>query len=486
MTTLAFVRLFARRSVAITLFAIAAAVGGVAGLDHTIGEVIPRIFFTVLYNVAAFALLISFGGFVGRALSELTRIRLSRVIPGLRRRAALNAALLVPLLSGAVTLLLLITRPGQFAQLSPVTYWALAALALALGLGLSGSWALVVVVGVIALKLPVILPLLHTRAAAVELVALGGVFACLGLGHVRFLPPLGAGWSAFSWLRSPFALASRARDAGSSAFNPPAQPEFSPGIGVTKLMAAGVYERFGRGWISLVVRTALCVAIIDATFGSILYTLSAVGRTRGIVNFATAVFASPEPTLAMTATRGLFAVITGFVAYISAVMLDTTTRPNLWHPVPRYRKADADFCSRLRQNLLFAGLHLALTLVFVWVFAAGNHTSVNHDAVLIFAMPCLTLLVLMPIPQAVFPDGVDTFRHKVDPLVQLAAGVLGGVFCLLSVYWAFHWPLKACESTLSSTAKVCGVVLAAAISHLAYYAHLRRHYTHANLRPRMA
>ena len=483
MTAFAFLRLFARRSVTVTFLVIAAAVGGVAYLDYAIGDVMPRIFFALLYNVAAFALLISFGGFVGRALRELARVRLSRVIPGLRRRATLNAALLVPLLSGAVTLLLWITRPGQFNQVAPFTYWTLAAFALALGLGLSGSWGLVVVVGVIALKLPVILPLLHTHPVAVELVALSGALVCLGLRHVRFLPPLGSGWSTFSELGSPLVLVTKAREAGPFGVNRPLGPKVPPGLSVTKLMAAGVYERFGHSWASLLTRTFLWVAIIDASFGLILYALTTVGKTPP-VNFTTGVFASSDPTLAMTATRGLFAALTGCSAYISAVMLDPTLRPNLWHPVPRVRMVNADFCSRLRQNLLFAGIHLALTMAFVLTFTAVKTVVAHGDVLLTFALPSLIALVLMPIPQALFPSGADTFRRKTDPGLQLAAGVLGGLFCLLTVYWTFHWPLKLYEGTFSPPAKVLLVVLTAAISHLAYYACLRHHYACTDLRGR--
>ena len=485
MTTLAFPRLLARRSVAITLGAIAVALGGVAYLEHTLGSDLPRIFLTVLYNAAAFILLISFGGFVGRALGELTHIRLSRVIPGLRRQATLSAALAVPVLSGTVTLLLLLCRPGQFHQVAPLTYWALAAFALALGLGLSGSWALVVVVCAIALKLPVLLPLLHTRPVTVELVALAGAGLCLGLRHVRFLPPLGSVWARFSWLRSPFVLLGRARDAGSSAQTlPPARP-ITPGLGVRKLMRAGVYERFGGDWKNLAVRTLFWVTIIDAIFGAILYTLATTGRTRG-GNIVVAVLTSSEPTTPMLAARGLFAALTGCIAYISAVMLDTTLRPTFWHPVPRARLAAADFYSHLRQNLLFAGTHLTLTVIVITLFTAIAGVEAHPDALLVFALPSLVALVLMPIPQALFPNGADMFRRKVDPLLQLGAGLLGGLFSLLTVYWAFHWPVKPFETTFPPTAKVLLAVLAAAVSHLAYYACVRRRYARADLRRRTA
>jgi hypothetical protein len=197
--------------------------------------------------------------------------------------------------------------------------------------------------------------------------------------------------------------------------------------------------------------------------------------------FVSDVFTAEKSNQWIVIARIAFAAITGMTGYVGAVLLDTSLRPDLWHPVSRQLKARAIFWSRLRQNGGFAVAHAGAAFLAVSGFglAAGQLPSLAVYGA--FLMPALGGFLLAPIPQALFPHGGETFHAKANPLVQLGAGLMGGAYCLVTVYWTTHWPTKALHPTLSTPVLVALFVAAAMVVYGIYWTCVAFRYTRIDL-----
>jgi hypothetical protein len=200
--------------------------------------------------------------------------------------------------------------------------------------------------------------------------------------------------------------------------------------------------------------------------------------------FYSRVFLDSQPAPGADVMRVLFALITGGLAFVSSLMLDTTLKPQIWHPLSRRLRSRVMFFSQLKQNAFFAGVHVLTAFAVLAAFIWATRSSFNLRAVSAFLLPALYAFVLMPIPQAFFPNGAEVFRTKSEPKTQLLAGLVGGSFCLLVAYWTVYWPLKSLRGDLSFGVSAGFLGLLGAAVYLGFYRLLSLRFASSDLRSR--
>ena len=478
--------LLARPSMVITLGGMAVITLGILFVQHNYmdaGDPRSTTYFQILYTALALIFLISFGGFLGRVTSELNEIRLCRTTPGLRHQINLSLLLSAPIVAGIVVGFMELTVPGYFRTTHPVTQWVVNIFFFSLGLGLGWSWLMVTVLTLIIAKLAFIIDHLHSAPLMSSAVALAGALVLLRIRYSRFLAPNERVPHSFLGLRWP---ATRSLEAPGIQRTSPSRDwlDHNPSIALSKLVKAGIYERFGHRRGSFLGRVGLSVASVQVLYGFWLYYAS-LNRSPSFGPFILRIFTEGKPDQMITILRLSFAGLLGGFAYVSSVTLDTTLAPNIWHPLSRRLLGKAVFISHLRQNSIFTAAHLSACVLFFLVLRAVSGIPIDHAALNALLTPALLAFILMPIAQAFFPNGADTFRRGANPLIQLFAGITGGLFCLLVIYWTAYWPSKYLHAQLSPEILSSLLAVFAVIVYTAYYAFLRRRYSRADFSPRV-
>lgn len=486
--------LLLRPSLAATMGIIAALTAVLIWMRQAIDDpgAAGRVFFPIVFNALACGLLVSLGGFLGKVTAELETIRLARTVPGVRRWINFHLLLLVPIIALLALLFLRLALPAHFEAIHPGTQWCVNVFLFALGLGLGGyPWFLYGVLGLIFINLGYLLEHLRDDPARASLIALLGAGVLLGLRHRMFLAPFsgerGPGSLARRlWLATPFADVSAGRRTPTSGREAGDWDGPAAGITLAKLVQAGVYERLGqkrgRDWG----RVGLSLALVYACFGILLFAASRQYPGLGFGGFLSRVFTGDKPDQTMAVMRHLFAALTGGMAYICAVTHDSSLRAILWHPVSRSFRFRAVFFSHLRQNVIYAGAHLLVAALVVAGLARPAGVAMSIALLQPFLLPTLIAFALAPVPQAIFPNGADDFHGKVNPLKQLLAGILGGLFCLLSIYWTAHWPTTELQAGLPGFPRLALAVGGAIAVYAGYYARMRHYYLHTDLSRRSA
>lgn len=481
-----------RPSFVATLAAIGALILAGMWMEHTIGATTERMhlrYFQAIYNALAYALLVSLGGFLGRATEELESIRATRTLPGLRSQIHRTLLLLVPIVAGAALLFLVLMVPRQFVAIHYVPQFLLHVFLFCLGLGLGWSWLLQVVVVMMFSKLGFLGEHLRDSPVAFSVFAFGGAAALLALHRLRFLArPVDAPDRASTlrrllapsgFLATPFGRSATLRASAVHLKDAPDWAATAHAGTLSGLLQAGKYERMGNR-MGLLPRTVFATALVYAAFGLLILPVAKTGQTLPWREFATQVFAADTADPLVVTLRVTFACLVGLVGYVCAVLLDTSLAPGLWHPVARFRRGQAAFFSHLRQNLAFAGVHFAAALAVVAGFGASAGLPFSWSALAHFALPAIIAFVLAPIPQGAFPNGVEVFRRKVSPFRQLLAGILGGLFCLLICYWTLRWPTKLLHEQLSPLTRFVLFAHLGAAVYALYYLRTRHYYARAD------
>lgn len=478
-----------RPSVVIALLAVALATGIVCWVEHALGSAIPRPFFSFLYNVVALLLLGSLATFLGRAMTELQGVRLSRVIPGLRRQANLGVLLAVPLATALATVFVYWRLPQQGAVVHPVTYWAAAMAFMSVQLTLANSWIAAVLSALLGSKVTALIGIFRTHPNEVTIGAIALTLIALAISRARYFPRAGSVWEKWQhsrWFSSPFAPKAKTRRSGAGLPDRPAPKFAASGVTLAKLAQAGVYERFGHARGRMLGRTLLWIGVIYGIFLAFAWQSLPSGH-RNAEALAQQLFLSEGNRVdASQVLRWLFAAITGLVAYVAALVLDASPRPEVWHPVSRMLKGRVAFFSRVRQNLMFAGIHFAVMALVFAIVAQRLGRWPYAGTMMAYLSPSLVVAMIMLIPQALFPRGAETFQRKTNVLVQLGAGLLGGALCLLCVYWSSHWPFAPLDATVPLRTRVIWLLLATLAAYRGYFLLMRRHYARADLRVREA
>ena len=428
-------------------------------------------------------MLVSFGRFVDKVTGELDALRLAKTVPGLRQKIGASVALCVPIAATLGVGFLAWALPQQFHSNSFGAQVALNAFLFCLGLGLGRSWFLFVTLSFVIARHAFIMERMQLSPTAFAAGALAISGLLLTMWYARFVPPAHAKFAQF-WRM--VGLKSEAKDAlarrtGDRLPDAASWNETATHLTLGKLLKAGVYERFGHRFGMLTEAIALSVVGVYSVFGVLVVTLAAKSPGHDLRGFCESVFTREKPDQWIFIARAAFVAVTGMAGYISAALCDTTLRPNLWHPVSRRLKASAVFWSHVRQNGYFALAHLSVA--FLLVAACGALTG-QRPAFVVFATfltPALACFLLAPIPQALFPRGAETFQSKTNPLVQLGAGLLGGAFCLVTVYWTSHWPIKAWHAELSPSARGALFVAAVLVVYGAYWAWVRFRFARVDL-----
>jgi hypothetical protein len=485
MNAQALIRLLARRSVVATFAALVLLAVAIALLDREFRGGVPFVMFVFVYNVAGAGFLLALGSFLARAANELGSIHIARTIPGLRRNVnvgVIGCALVMPV--GGV-LFLRFMLPEQFAVVPLGTMWALHVFLFSLGVGLSWSWLLPSVLGVLAVKFSALLPVLRTSPWTVATIALVVSCALLAVWHRRFLGPLpstkGKPRRHWGWLSSPFAPSAPVAIRSEKSLRD--RPGWRlPDQRIFSLVRAGAYERLGHrrgGQSGAMISGLLCVFFV---FALVIHSASRAPNTGGFTTFARLLLSGDASRYAIL--HHLFAVLIGGMAYVTAVTHDGTLRPTLWHPISRLRHATVVFVAHLRQNVLFAGIAVLFAgLAILW--ATHGATLPSTSALRAFLLPPVFAFILMPIPQALFPNGPEAFHRRVNPLKQLTAGLLGGGFALLTAYWTANWPSGNGSELMSGPLRGTLLLNTAVAIYGGYFLWLRHHYVRADLRPRL-
>jgi hypothetical protein len=492
MNASALLGLLGRRSLALTLGAMAIILIAIFSVDHSfLDPNDPRrvFYFQVVYNAVAIAILISLGGFLGRAIGELDRVRVSRVIPGLRRQITQSLALLIPVIAAVALVGLYVLIPQRFGSVHPVTRWFLNVFLLSLGVGLGWSRLMPVAIVLLVAKISAVMNHLQHDAVLSSAVALIASVALLTLRHQRFLAP--AQNKIGRTLSSPL-LSLESGQPGSGAQRKPVTrvaPDWAPrtsDLSLPLLLKAGSYERLGGTRGRLLGRLALSILAVYLIPACLSYGAFKHHTGMGALGLARAFFTAPQPDQELRILRYLFAASTGCVAYLCSVLFDTSLLPTLWHPFSRRLRGRAAFLSHVRQNLIFTLGHglVASALIFVGLFF--SHEVWSATVFEAFIMPVLFAFVLMPIPQALFPNGAELFRQKTNPLTQLLAGLVGGAFALLTTYWVAYWPTKSLHDVWPLTYRLGLLGATGVIVYAAYSVYTHAYYSSKDFTRRTA
>jgi hypothetical protein len=451
-------------------------------------EPVVRIYLRLVSVFFTTFVLLAFGGFLGKAAGELEGVRLCKVVPGIRRRINTGILILAPATGLLSTAFIHLALPDQFGlyELPPVFLANL--FMFCLGLGLGWSWLQFPVLVVFMAKQRWLFRQLENNPALFTALILTVCVALLHLRHRRFLVASGSsGTGIIPWFISSFSIGVKPRRTGEPLRDRPGWDDPTPSVALAKLIRAGALERWGQSAFGLMARTWFSVLTLYLIFGGLSFSAWVSQKEFSFAEFYAHVFLSAQPTPVAGVMRVLFSLITGGLAFVSSLMLDTTLRPQLWHPLSRGLRTRGMFFSQLQQNALFMSVHMLATFAVLAGFAGfvgGDSLSLNRQSLSAFLLPALYAFVLMPIPQAVFPDGGETFRTKSEPKSQLLAGVVGGSFCLLIAYWTAYWPLKAIRGDLSSGASAALLGLLGTAVYFGYYRLLSLRFVSSDLRSR--
>ena len=488
----ALIGLCLRPALAVTFAILASLTGAILFAEHTLrdaGAPNAPLIFQIAYNVLVGAFVVSLGSFTGKLTAELDAIRVARMIPGLRRKMRASIVVVAPTVATLALGFLAWTVPAQLQSVLVSAQWSLNVFLFALGLGLGWSWLLPVALLLVATRYGFIVEHLRDTPVAFSAAALTSSVLLVAIWAMRFLAPASAGRGFFSrlgWLKtgSTDALARRTSERPGDA------ADWTENVGqpitVRRLLKAGVHERHGHrigAFAGAVVRPVAGAYVLFFLLLAVLATKSPGHDPRG---FAESVFTSATVNQWGTIARVSFAAIVGMAAYIAVVTLDTSLRPNLWHPVSRRLQARVLFWSRVRQNLCFSAAHVAIA--FLLVAGAGAIVGKWPDAAAwrSFLMPGLAVLLLAPIPQALFPHGGETFQARTSPPMQLGAGLLGGAFCLTTVYWTAHWPTTELHANLTLPAQAALLVAATLVVYGGHWAWVNFRFARMDLTRRSA
>ncbi|MDB6094439.1 MAG: hypothetical protein JWM32_2001 [Verrucomicrobia bacterium] len=462
-------------------------------IRHLVGSEIPPVFFAVINSAVAVGWLVSLGSFLGNAMAELAGVRLARVIPGLRRAINLNVLVTALIVAAGTAVFWSKTVPRSFLPLDGFTLWALCFFLFSLGLGFGRSWlTFIIEVMLVAKALPAV-SLLSRAPLTGTLVLLLGAAGLLALRYHRFLAPPdlpGTLMTKLAWFFPVHAGAQRARRTTLVAaqdrahWNNPREHS-----SLSTWVKAGAYERLGQKRGGLLASVLVSVALVYGLYGLIIFWAWKSGRHEAMTFgsfLGQLIDPNPDQPQFGKVARGLLAALTAGVGYVCAVMHDTSLLPNLWHPISRDQRGRAAFRSHLRQNVFFALIHLVVVAGGVLFIGQTQHVPFSASVLLVFIMPTLVTFFFMPIPQAIFPNGAEKFRRKVNPLMQLLAGLLGGLLSLAAIYWVTHWPAVAAVDSLSVALRGGGLLVGTGAIYWAYYAYARNYYARAELRPREA
>lgn len=431
--------------------------------------------------------LLAFGGYLAKATGELEGVRLCKVVPGIRRRINTAILIIVPV-TGALSIAFVhMALPDQFGlyDLPPIFLTNL--FIFCLGLGLGWSWLQFPVLVVFVAKSRWLFRQLESSPALFTALILTACVALLHLRHRRFLVATGpSGAGILPWFVSSFSIGVRPRRTGESLGDRPGWDDTQPSVALDKLIRAGAFERLGQSPFGLAARTWFSVLMLYLIFGAVSFWAWTGQKKLSLPEFYSLVFLSGQSDPNAGVMRVLFAIITGGLAFVSSLMLDTTLKPQIWHPLSRSLKSRAMFFSQMRQNALFAGAHSLVGFTVMALFACCSTYSLNPRALSAFLLPAMFAFVLMPIPQAIFPNGVEVFRNKSDPKAQLMAGVVGGLFCLLVAYWTSYWPLKSVREELPLGISAALYSLLVTAIYLGYFHFLRVRFAALDMRSRMA
>lgn len=490
MNALAFLRLFARRSVMLTLAGLLVLALIPATIQRLVGSQIPAIFFALINTAVALGLLSSLGGFLGKATAELAGVRLSRAVPGLRRRVNAGVTAMALALPAMTAGFLWVVVPAQFNPLGFTPLWLACMLLFALRLSLGHLWLVSLLEVVVVSNPSRVTAWLAAHPQATSVAMGGGIAALLAMRHANFLPPLRARpgiWSRFTWMVPSHAVGQRARRSVQHAATELAWDDATPATSIAKLVQAGHYERLGRRRTGLWGGVLVSVAVVYGLHGLFVFWAwrSSPHAPMGFLAFYGQLF-SPTPANPglVAVLRGLLMALTAAVGYVAAITLDTSLNPALWHPVSRDLRGRVTFRSHLRQNLRFAAGHLAVALALIATAAWAGGIEIGGRAWWAFLMPAMAVFVFMPIPQAIFPNGAEVFRRKTEPTLQLLAGVVGGTFCLSLIYLVAYLPNRSGVTPVATTQALSWVIVAAVAVYAGYYRVVRWHYARAGLRPR--
>lgn len=426
--------------------------------------------------------LLAFGGFLAKSTGELEAIHLCKVVPGIRRRINTAILILVPVAGVLSTAFVHLAIPDQFSlyDLPPIFLTNL--FVFCLGLGLGWSWLQFPVLVLFMAKSRWLFQELESNPALFTTLMLTACVTLLHLRHRRFLAAPGPG--IFPWLTASFSIGVRPRRSGEILVDRSGWDDPTPSVALPKLIRAGALERFGQSSFGLVARTWFSVLMVYLIFSALSFWAWVGQKKIPLPEFYAQVFLNWRSDPVADIMRVLFAIITGGLAFISSLMLDATLKPHIWHPLSRSLRSRAMFFSQLKQNALFASVHALTAFVVLALFDFGSSDSLNVRALSAFLLPAIYAFVLMPIPQALFPNGVDVFRNRADPKSQLLAGLVGGLFCLLVAYWTSYWPLKSIHGALPFGISATLLSLFGAAVYLGYYYLLTVRFGTSDLRSR--
>jgi hypothetical protein len=480
-------RLLVRRSVLITTAALLLLIGALLAVSHTslyAEEPSVRVYFRFVCLVFTVGWLLAFGGYLAKATAELEGVRLCRMVPGIRRQINTAILILVPLVGGLATAFIHLAMPDQFNLYDLPPIFLLALFIFSLGVGLGWSWLQLPVLVVFVVKLKWLYQQLDRNPAGYSALVLAACVALLHLRHRRFLVDAGSsGRGILSWFTAAFSIGVKPGRTGELP-DRPGWSDPAPSVTLGKLIRAGALERLGQSMFGLAARTLGSAVLLYLLFAGLSYWAWTGQKQVTLAGFYGRIFLNPQPDPLADVMRVLFAIITGALAFICSLLLDTTLKPRIWHPLSRGLRGRAMFLSQLQQNTLFAGLHALAAFAILALLAWSTDHSLNARTLSVFLLPALYAYALMPIPQALFPDGVEVFRTKSDPKSQLLAGLTGGLFCLLVAYWTSYWPLKRIHADLSDGTRLVLLSLFTMAIYTGYYHLLKVRFATSDLRTR--
>jgi hypothetical protein len=446
-----------------------------------------RTAFRFVYVAFTIGSLLALGGFIARATAELEGVRLAKTVPGFRRKVNAAIVLLVPLVASATTGFIYAALPDQFGvgEIGPV--FLSAAFLFSLGLGLGWSWLQFVVLVGFLYRIRWFFEQLQTSPWLYSLIAAGACAMLLWVRHRRFLTGKSVRRDGlWSWLAASFSIGATPWRSEKHLPDRPGWSEALPSVALPKLIKAGALERMGHGAHGLVGRTWLSTVVLFTIYTGVVIWASTGQNLITTWAFFVHVFLRGDAHPVTDVMRVFFATMTGAMAFLCSLLFDTTLKSNLWHPVSRRQRARAVFFSHLKQNALFVTLHSATAFGVVALFDLVTPYGMSWRALNGFVFPAIYAFVLMPIPQAMFPNGADTFRQKADPKTQLIAGIIGGGMSLLVAYWTFQWPHRLVHDQLHFGVRLALLGVTAVAVYAGYYQLLVARFAKCDLRWRTA
>lgn len=465
----------------------AALVGGVIWVERLLREAMPGdphvgTYFSWMYLTLALGGVISAGSFLGRSVVEVENLRIASVLPGLWRRLGGDVLWTAPVAGAVAVGFLHWTTAEQFRGIAGGTLWCVSLFLFCVGFGLGWSWITVSVLVALVTRLSSVIGFIERSPVFAGVLALLGAGGVLALRTWRFCPREGsAAQRCTAWLKGPFESRAETRRTVTERLADRSHT-LMPGVTrATSPLRAGVLERFGASRTALAQKTLLSLGAIYVGFG--LFVIGAMKNARGGTpeDFIARVFATPPIGQQTIILHVLFAALSGCVGFVATFALDLSLQPHLWHPLSRNVRAHARFLSHLVQNVGWAALQAIAALGLCLGAARWSGSSLSVEALAAYVMPSAVGFMLAPLLQALFPQGMETFRGKTSSLVQLGAGLTGAAYCLAIAYWSTHWPSADGERSLGLHARVGAWIGAVVAVYALYFFYLHSRYDRADL-----